>query len=517
MLCSTSWFRLPEKRILSLERSSGRSADWGTVILMTATTSASVTVMRPVTLRQDILHLSAPNRGNASEFISRALEEHVDSSSDRKTYADYIATRPRAERFGSHGLFTDDGVQVCLEKVSKELNLHRGNIWTVIISLRREDAERLGFDHGERWRDLLRAQTQEFAEQFHIPLNDLKWFAAFHNEGHHPHVHLLVYSREPKQGFLSEKGVQKLRSSLAREIFAQDLLQDYQAQTKHRDELKKVGRETISEIISQINTGAYDNPVLESKLQMLAERLSKTSGKKVYGYLKADVKALVDDIVSELAADERISALYDLWYQRKENAMSVYRSDMPERIPLANNPEFKSVKNMVIREAMHIVNGTIPQEPEEDENICLERSAEQRNGAAEYRLGRICLTDNDVRDVDAAIRYLTAAAEKGNSSAKYQLGKLFLFRKDGKEDVKTALSYLTSASRHGNQYAAQLLHSIETGRNWAVALGSLRLLRGVSGMFKQSAEQRQRTNIVAEQKLLSAIEEKRRAHGLKHS
>ena len=96
-------------------------------------------------------YLQKPNMGNASEFIHRAVEDNTDEMMSSKTYADYIATRPRAERFGSHGLFTDDGVQVQLGKVSEELNLHEGNVWTAIVSLRREDAERLGFNTGARW------------------------------------------------------------------------------------------------------------------------------------------------------------------------------------------------------------------------------------------------------------------------------------------------------------------------------------------------------------------------------
>ncbi len=127
--------------------------------------------------------------GSASEFISRAIEDNAASDAmNAKTYADYIATRPRAERFGSHGLFTDDGVQVNLAEVSWEINEYGGNVWTAIISLRRKDAERLGFDNGSRWRDMLRTQTQELSENLRIPMGHLKWFAAFHNESHHPHL-----------------------------------------------------------------------------------------------------------------------------------------------------------------------------------------------------------------------------------------------------------------------------------------------------------------------------------------
>ena len=161
--------------------------------------------------------------GAASEFITRAIEDNAGQALSSKTYADYIATRPRAERFGSHGLFTDDGVQVNLEKVSQELNDYGGNVYTIIISLRREDAERLGFDSGSRWRDMLRTQTQALAENLKIPLEHLKWFAAFHNESHHPHIHLLAYSAVENEGYLTKKGVQKLRSEFAKDSVAQDL------------------------------------------------------------------------------------------------------------------------------------------------------------------------------------------------------------------------------------------------------------------------------------------------------
>ena len=183
-------------------------------------------------------YTAKPTVGNASELISRALEDAADSILDEKTYADYIATRPRAQRFGAHGLFTDDGTPVNLRKVSHELNRHEGNVWTAIISLRREDAERLEYDSGERWRDMLRAHADEFAAQFHIPRQKLRWFAAFHNESYHPHVHMIVYSTDKSVGYLTKKGVENLRSSLGREIFANDLVTKYKEQTAHRDSLR---------------------------------------------------------------------------------------------------------------------------------------------------------------------------------------------------------------------------------------------------------------------------------------
>ena len=292
---------------------------------------------------------------SASEFISRAIEDNAAVALNAKTYADYIATRPRAERFGSHGLFTDDGVQVNLAEVSRELNNYGGNVWTAIVSLRREDAERLGFDNGSRWRDMLRTQTQALSENLHIPMGHLKWFAVFHNESHHPHVHLIAYSTVESEGYLTKQGVQKLRSSFAKDIFAQDLLCIYEKQTEHRNRLRSESKDILSEIVSQINAGGYSNQHLEELLLQLARRLSRTKGKKVYGYLKADVKAIVDSIVDELAKDNRISALYDLWYGQRENVLRTYNSSLPERVPLSQNKEFKAIKNAIIQAAMDLV------------------------------------------------------------------------------------------------------------------------------------------------------------------
>lgn len=299
-------------------------------------------------------YMTTPTIEKASEFISRAIDDNAESLVNAKSYADYIATRPRAERFGSHGLFTDDGVQVQLSKVSADLNAHTGNVWTIILSLRREDAERLRFNHGERWRDMLRGHRQELADQFHISATNLKWYAAFHNESHHPHVHLIVYSDDPSEGYLSKKGVEKLRSSFAKDIFAHDRMAAYEKQTHIRNDLRQSSRDLLNEIVKKINSGQYKNEDLERKLLLLAERLSKTKGKKQYGYLKKDLKDLVDSIVDEIASDEKIDELYDLWYKDREEIISIYTDSLPKRVPLSQNKEFKPVRNAVIQAAMSI-------------------------------------------------------------------------------------------------------------------------------------------------------------------
>ena len=311
-------------------------------------------------------YLEKQNQCSASDFISRVMEDYAYEISGRKAYADYIATRPRAERFGSHGLFTDDGVQVQLSKVTEELDSHKGNIWTAIISIRREDAQRLGFNTGARWRDMLRTQTESLAKNLKIPMENLRWYAAFHNESHHPHVHLIAYSTVENEGYLTQKGVENLRSSFAKDIFQQDLLCIYEKQTEHRDKLRAEARDIVEDLVSKINSEIYISASIQHKLLELADRLSQTKGKKVYGYLKPDVKAIVDSIVDELASEDRIKKLYDLWYEQKENTICTYTDEMPDRIPLAQNKEFKPIKNAVIKEALKL--NLTEDEIEENEN-----------------------------------------------------------------------------------------------------------------------------------------------------
>ena len=350
-------------------------------------------------------------------------------------------------------------------------------MWTVIISLRREDAERLGFNSGERWRDMLRTQTEAIARNFKIPVEDLKWYAAFHNESHHPHVHLMVYSSEQAKPYLTQKGIMSLRSAFAKDVFADDLLSIYEKQAERRNALRAQSRDVIAEIVSRINSGAYDNPVLENKLLELADRLSKTSGKKQYGYLKADVKALVNEIVSDLAADERIASLYDLWYEEREEVIRTYTEELPERIPLVNNPEFKSIKNLVIQEALNIfADRVVADEQDEQAEVDAETSEPEADEAEEqeyapstrsvqrsrmwqlYRSAKDLLDrENDTYDPNTAVGLLIEAARLGCGVAKYRLGKMFLRGEDVPKNIDYALRWLEESASEHNQYAEYLL------------------------------------------------------------
>ena len=250
-------------------------------------------------------------RGGYAKYIATREGVEKIQGASLHAYADYIALRPGAERTGRHGLFTNAGEEVILEKVSKELNDHPGNVWTGIISLRREDAERLGFDSGERWRTLLRSHVCELAEDLKIDLAHLKWYAAFHNEGHHPHVHMIAWSTDPGEGYLSRKGVMQFRSALARDIFAHDLLEIYQQETALRDELRAEGKKQLENLVESVHRDGYVNPEVEQLLLTLAWRLRRAKGKKVYGYLRSDLRDVVNEVVKIIEDDPSIRELYD--------------------------------------------------------------------------------------------------------------------------------------------------------------------------------------------------------------
>ena len=421
-------------------------------------------------------YLKTPNVGNASEFISRALEDNAASVMDRKTYADYIALRPRAERFGKHGLFTDEGVEVQLNRVSEELNTHEGNVWIIILSLRREDAERLGYNSGARWRDMLRSQAQTLSENLKIPMKQFRWYAAFHNESHHPHVHIIAYSARGNEGYLTKAGVENLRSAFGRTIFAQDLLCVYEKQTEYRNELREKSRDLLLELMARIQSEGYENERMEEKLLLLARRLSRTKGKKQYGYLKSDVKALVCSIVDEIAKDERIEKLYALWYEQREEVIKTYTQALPERIPLSKNDEFKPIRNAVVRTALEILNAQrnieeteaeiLPEEITEKEILPepTYREVERSGRRSKKKMWELYFTakgllDRDDKNYDPkkAVDLLIESARLGNAVAKYRLGKMYLYGKEIEKNLPKAFYWLEAAVKEDNQYAEYLL------------------------------------------------------------
>lgn len=306
-----------------------------------------------------------PTIQNASEFIACAIEQNLDLTAKRENYVDYIANRPRVERVGGHGLFTDSGQPVILAKVQEEVVNHKGPVWTHVISLRREDAARLGYDNARQWMALLRSKRAMLCRHMKIDSARLRWYAAFHNEGHHPHVHLMVYSAKDNDGFLTEKSIASMRSELVHDIFRQDFAHIYEEQNQARAELKSGAANLMRELMAALCSGTLASLEIAKDMELLAGRLQRTGGKKVYGYLKRDVKNLIDQIVDELAKDNRVNALYQAWGKWNDEVLLTYQKTVPSLPPLSQQSQFKSIKNMVIAEAMMLGGGHFTFEDEQ--------------------------------------------------------------------------------------------------------------------------------------------------------
>ena len=462
-------------------------------------------------------YAAAPTRGNASEFISRALEDNYDRAAKKENYIQYIAGRPHAQRTGAHALFTGSDESLTLSQVAEEIAHHPGNVWLPIISLRREDAARLGYDDAEQWKSLLTGYAMEMAQAMKIPWEQFRWYAAFHDESHHPHVHMVCYSADGRSGYLTKAGIAQIKSNLAGEIFRQDLTELYRQQTQRRDALNQDAQTVMRELIQRMEEGTADNPRIEELMTHLADRLRFTSGKKQYGYLKAPLKSVVDEIVDELARDPRVAQAYELWYEMREEVLRTYKNDLPERLPLSRQKEFKRIKNIVIEEAVRLGelrqvfhpedhgeealpeqegNGPQPEPgavreeeappdsgaprtswkqvywrvqavlkdpnaaPEQTARAVelLTQAAEHGNGSAAFTLGQMYLSGTTLpRDPAAAVRWLERAAEGGNQYAQYRLGKLLLQGEDVPKDVDGAVRWLTASAEQGNRYAQYAL------------------------------------------------------------
>ncbi|WP_455436188.1 MobP3 family relaxase [Hungatella hathewayi] len=323
-----------------------------------------------------------PTIENASEFITTALEQNLDLIGKKKNYVDYIAHRPGVEKLGPHGLFTDAGIPIVLSEVQKEVSNHSGNVWTDVISIRREDAARLGYDQAEAWQSLLRAKRNQIADAMKIPPDQFKWYAAFHNEGHHPHVHLIAYSADAKKGYVTEKGIEQMRACLAKEIFKQELYEIYSEQTIRRDRLLQSVDDSLKELSLQINKHHCENSNAEQMMKLLSEKLQNFKGRKVYGYLPPTVKELVNQIVDELGKDEVIQSYYTLWYELRSEVLKTYADQIENCPPLSTQKELKRIKNMIIQEAVKIGQAAtfvedVGENPLDEEDVSAHDSAEE--------------------------------------------------------------------------------------------------------------------------------------------
>ena len=365
-----------------------------------------------------------PTKANASAFISQALEENWSDVQKSDGYMKYIATRPRAERLGSHGLFSDkDGVE--LDKAMAELESYTGNVWTHIISLKREDAERLGYDNARAWRNLLRAHRNDIAAAMNIPPQDFRWYAAFHDEGDHPHVHMMAWSVKPGQAYLSQDGIRQIKSKLTNDIFQQEMLHLYEQKTVSRDQLVREARQAMRELVQQMRTRICDHPEVEQLMQELALQLETVKGKKSYGYLPKKQKALVDEIVDQMEQLPTVAECYEQWWQLQGQVEDFYSEKERHRPPLSRQKEFRQIKNAVIQEAETIRLGEITFE---DDTLDQSDEAEKdENVSWDFRTLRIDVQDeySSLAERDDAVESMRELAENGDIHAQYFMGELY--------------------------------------------------------------------------------------------
>ena len=297
-------------------------------------------------------YLDHPTQGSASAFIQQVQENYIEVLDQKENFIDYISHRPGVQKDGEHGLWDAHGKVKNLTRAVREVAEHTGNVWTPVIALRREDAERLGYDSAENWQALVNASVCDIAEAYKIQPNNLRWYAAFHQKPNQVHIHMILFSADPKEGYLTKEGIRQVKSAFARRIYYADRMHIYQQRGAARQELQTQTRKAMLECIAQLEHGSMDNARLEQLTEELAERLLTVKGRKVYGYLPPRVKAIVDAIVEELAKDERVSAAYETWQTLYEQVCLDYDQRPPKRLPLSQQKEFRSVRNMVIQETL---------------------------------------------------------------------------------------------------------------------------------------------------------------------
>ncbi len=412
---------------------------------------------------------------NASELISAIIERNADVIGNRQNFVGYMAMRPGVEKRGSHGLFNEKDEPIILNQAANEIANHSGNVWSHVVSLRREDAIRLGYDNSDRWRDLVKRNISDISEAQRIPLCNLKWYAAFHDTTHHPHIHLLVYSSNTKQGFLTKQGINKIRSVFANDIFYDDLHSIYQEQTVRRDELKAESKKYVENLLKEIAQGDFENAELEELIKTLHMQLKNCKGKKVYGYLPSNVKETVDKIFKELSKDKSIQSLYEKWCELERQKYKTYTQKEKEFPPLYENKVFHSVRNSIIGQVLNkdALTGFVdyidpePTEVTTDEDIpppiedyITEEDFKWNDEGIEYNTSnfeshyyikwstsykKACKIIYDKKsekeDYEKAKQLLIGEADSGNVLAVHDLGKLYSTKKLGEKDEAKSYKY----------------------------------------------------------------------------
>lgn len=466
-----------------------------------------------------------PTIENAGELISTIVERNADVVGNRQNFVGYMAMRPGVEKRGSHGLFNEKDEPIILNQAANEIAEHKGNVWSHVVSLRREDAVRLGYDNSDAWRELVKRHISDIAKAQNIPLCNLKWYAAYHDTTHHPHIHLLVYSTNPKQGFLTKAGIDKIRSAFANDIFHDDLQSIYQEQTVSRDELKAVSKNEFESIVNIIASNDHTDPQLEELIRKLYIQLQNVKGKKVYGYLPKEIKETVNKIFSELAKDENIRQLYDKWCSLERLKYKTYTLKETELPELSANKVFQPLRNMIIRTVLNMkpfdanteIEGSEPNDeyfdntpqnmsPLFDEAEPLaEKETDESAAAIKYYIKwndqykKACKLiygkDAKLNDFKEAEQLLLSESQRGNVLAVYDLGKLYSTDKLGEKSEEISIAKYTQALQgflqiEPNSKKLKPYVQYRIGKMFCYGLGTEQNYQKAFEWFERSAKQK---------------------------
>ena len=414
-------------------------------------------------------YANTPNRQTAFALIAQIHEDFIEPMDGRENYLDYVANRPGVKSMGEHGLWDANGKVPSLENAIAEVAQHTGNVWTPIISLSRENAERLGYTDIKNWQELINASITDIAKGYKIHPDRLRWYAAMHEKEKHIHVHMVLFSTDPKEGYLSRQGIRSIKSALVSTIYRNDRLHIYEKKDHQRSILQQEAEEQMASLIGQMSTGTLQNGKLELLVTDLAKRLQEVSGKKVYGYLPPRVKRIVDEIVDELSKDERVAAAYALWQDFREQLCIDYNQTPPQRVPLSQQKEFKTVRNMVIRETLRLSemnftfeDDTMPDEPEPEEPPAPSTQSSARTiyqQAHFYRKAKTVLNDADADPGEKAMALVTLRRlwEEGYTIAAHQLGKAYRDGLGSPVDREAAAEWFQKSTEAENDCSAYAL------------------------------------------------------------
>ena len=466
-----------------------------------------------------------PTIENAGELISTIVERNADVVGNRQNFVGYMAMRPGVEKRGSHGLFNEKDEPIILNQAANEIAEHKGNVWSHVVSLRREDAVRLGYDNSDAWRELVKRHISDIAKAQNIPLCNLKWYAAYHDTTHHPHIHLLVYSTNPKQGFLTKAGIDKIRSAFANDIFHDDLQSIYQDQTVSRDELKAVSKNEFESIVNRIASNDHTDPQLGELIRKLYIQLQNVKGKKVYGYLPKEIKETVNKIFSELAKDENIRQLYDKWCSLERLKYKTYTLKETELPELSANKVFQPLRNMIIRTVLNMkpfdanteIEGSEPNdeyfdntpqnmsplfdeaeplaEKETDESAAAIKNYIKWNDQYKKACKLIYGKDAKLNDFKKAEQLLLSESQRGTVLAVYDLGKLYSTDKLGEKSEEISIAKYTQALQgflqiEPNSKKLKPYVQYRIGKMFCYGLGTEQNYQKAFEWFERSAKQK---------------------------